>query len=1837
VLLLKATTESLQVTNSIPALIPTLKGYTYINNDVTSTLFTISPDNTISTGDWMIMVIESYSTVTWTDPTGWTVIQAQGTIAGTLLTSIYAKNRVAGETSYTLAMPGGHANASTLTLMWGSGAAPIANWVIGTNMARGSISPATSYNNLAPGITTTTNNNLVLVISSERYTGTPENSLVSMTGATQWFFKGQPNTTEIETLGVGYILQTTAGTTSNATITYNNPQAANGMAIQIGLPPATGTLNYSVSYTDSTTSTVNLSSSEGVISTPTVTTAVPAPAASTTRLIKLISISNTDPYVSNTIVVQKNIGGKTYNIGSTITLLAGEMAQYIDKKGWKYYSATGTLKSDQTLINSSVGQLQYNNGSNILDTTANPYITTWTQQIQSGTLNWNCITMSADGTHLAGAVNSGYIWTSSNSGVTWTQQTSGLATQDWTGIASSADGSHLAAIDFGNTIYTSTNYGVTWTSQTGSGSRNWLQIASSADGTMLAAAVQNSSIYTSSNSGVTWTQQTSSPSIDWAGIASSSDGTHLVGAGTADYIYISTNSGVTWTTQTAAGSRNWDSVACSSDGTHIVAAVNPGYIWTTTNTGATWTQQTSAGSQAWESVASSADGTRLAAAVTNGYIYVSTNSGVTWTAQTSAGIQGWDNLVSSTDGMKLATAVYGGNVYTSSTVQVVNPTWSTAANNGLASTIQSNLSYSTWTEQTGSTSQTWSAMASSTDGTKLAATVNGGYIYTSTNSGVTWTQQTASTSQTWTGIASSSDGVNLAAIVSGGYVYTSTNSGVAWTQQTASTSQTWTGIASSSDGSFILAVSSGGNVYTSINSGVAWTQQTGAPSQVWSVAASSVDGNHLAIANTSNGYIYTSVNAGVTWTQQTGATSQVWSALVSSFDGSHLAAANTSNGYIYTSTNFGVTWTQTAAPSQVWSALVSSSDGTHLAAANTSNGYIYTSPDSGVTWIQTAAPSLVWSAVASSSDGTHLAAANTSNGYIYTDVISLGYNQTQAIANTTIAPELKNNLIQTFVSQTGSTSQSWNGIASSADGTKLVAIPYTGYIYTSTDSGYTWTQQTGSTSQTWTGIASSADGTKLVAVPYSGYICTSIDSGVTWVTQTGSTSQSWYGIASSSDGTHLSAIPGSGYIYTSTNSGVTWTQQTGSTSQGWYAIASSADGTKLVAVPNSGYVYTSTNSGVTWTTQTGSTSQSWNGVASSSDGTKLVAIVYGGYIYTSTNSGVTWTVQTGSTFQNWWRVASSADGTKLFAIPYGSYVYMSTNGGISWTIQTGSTAQSWFGIATSSDGSKLAIAPYGGYISTAVIPQVETNTLLLAGGNAQLALNAWNLDPSSAPIVSSTGAYGSYIATGTTASIPVPPGVVSGSLVVVFIYSKWTNSPTFPGAVTPATGFFLGGSWPYQDTVYSVYSGIAWYYKYATGVDSGTYSFVMGTDSLGAAAHYANGYAHIITGGPTSGDPFVDTILFAASSTAVTSIGISTFTPGANNSLLLAGAAWDYDGGSGGAVLGFPTGWGNIAQYDDTTNTVVFGTGYTVQSTATATGALSFTTNKSSPGNAILVTIRPSATASPYTLNANTAATYARSTANNATLSVLDTALIPMSLQSSLWQNNFMMWTPGPANVGTWVGTNGTNVNSGTGVTASTLPTTTNVYTAMRRTTIATAVTTANQSVGLRSDLMFFQGTAAGQGGFFFSCRFGFDVITAGCRAFVGFTTSTTPVTADPSTLTNIIGFGFDVADTAWSFYHNGSVGTAIKEPISGQGVLATNNTGYDAYIWCAPYSRTVYYRLDRTDTGATIANSSVSSNLPLITSLTTLMAEVMMSNGANTAVGAATLGINRLYVETIR
>lgn len=312
------------------------------------------------------------------------------------------------------------------------------------------------------------------------------------------------------------------------------------------------------------------------------------------------------------------------------------------------------------------------------------------------------------------------------------------------------------------------------------------------------------------------------------------------------------------------------------------------------------------------------------------------------------------------------------------------------------------------------------------------------------------------------------------------------------------------------------------------------------------------------------------------------------------------------------------------------------------------------------------------------------------------------------------------------------TTRNWLCLASSVDGTKLVAGHNNGQLYTSSDSGVTWTAR--NSSRKWRGVASSADGTKLVAVVDSGgFIYTSTDSGTNWA-QRGGTND-WRSVASSADGTKLVAGVNAGQLYTSTDSGTNWTAR--DSSRAWNSVASSADGTKLFAANQGGWLYTSINSGTNWVQRTSDSTRNWLGAASSTDGTRLVAGIYGDKLYTSTDSGVTWTARMTDATRNWHSVASSSDGLALVAGIDGGQLYTSTDGGTNWTARlTGSTGV-WKSVASSADGTKLLAGWTGGQLYT----------------SAGVFNPTYTLDTNSNRILSTGPTFASYVATNTNLSL----------------------------------------------------------------------------------------------------------------------------------------------------------------------------------------------------------------------------------------------------------------------------------------------------------------------------------------------------------------------------------------------------------------------------------------------------------------------------------------------------
>ena len=317
-----------------------------------------------------------------------------------------------------------------------------------------------------------------------------------------------------------------------------------------------------------------------------------------------------------------------------------------------------------------------------------------------------------------------------------------------------------------------------------------------------------------------------------------------------------------------------------------------------------------------------------------------------------------------------------------------------------------------------------------------------------------------------------------------------------------------------------------------------------------------------------------------TWIQQ--GPPRFWSNITSSSDGSFLAATADVNS-IYISTDSGINWNQTSSGTNDWTGIACSSTGQYIV-ATTLDEKLYVSANNGSSW-SNAADERFWSGCTVDSTGKYMAAI--SNSRPYTTTANLGdYVYTS------------DNFGVTWTAQLNSGLRNWTSITSDSSGQYLAATSQDDYsnpsaifdyIYTSDDYGYTWTQRTASGSRIWSCIASSSDGSKLVASAMFDGVYISTDYGATWSKTNTNDNQSddeWSYVTSSSDGTIFLASTGNsvekGFIYYSTDSGNTWIKQTNAGFRFWGGLASSSDGLKLAATdygtfrlmnPIFGYIY----------------------------------------------------------------------------------------------------------------------------------------------------------------------------------------------------------------------------------------------------------------------------------------------------------------------------------------------------------------------------------------------------------------------------------------------------------------------------------------------------------------------------------------------------------------------------------------------------------------------------------------------------------------------------------------
>ncbi|CAE7713940.1 unnamed protein product [Symbiodinium sp. CCMP2592] len=252
-------------------------------------------------------------------------------------------------------------------------------------------------------------------------------------------------------------------------------------------------------------------------------------------------------------------------------------------------------------------------------------------------------------------------------------------------------------------------------------------------------------------------------------------------------------------------------------------------------------------------------------------------------------------------------------------------------------------------------------------------------------------------------------------------------------------------------------------------------------------------------------------------------------------------------------------------------------------------------------------------------------------------------------------------------------------MAMSADGTKMVAGTNVN-LYTSTDSGATWTQSTEPGTGNWQGLAMSADGSKISAAPSSPTFWISDNGSENWRNISYSSS-SWTATAMSDDGSVI-VVASSSEILTSTDGGLNWTKHTAGQYVSYRSVASTANGSYLAAVaPNTqvfGGIFLST---ANWETQHQAPNDG-NGIrdiALSADGMIQIVAVESAPPWVSFDMGASWTEFTlagRNQYDTQWlygcnAVALSADGSKMFACCTSTsngleYAWLSGDGGTTW-------------------------------------------------------------------------------------------------------------------------------------------------------------------------------------------------------------------------------------------------------------------------------------------------------------------------------------------------------------------------------------------------------------------------------------------------------------------------------------------------------------------------------------------------------------------------------------------
>jgi hypothetical protein len=213
----------------------------------------------------------------------------------------------------------------------------------------------------------------------------------------------------------------------------------------------------------------------------------------------------------------------------------------------------------------------------------------------------------------------------------------------------------------------------------------------------------------------------------------------------------------------------------------------------------------------------------------------------------------------------------------------------------------------------------------------------------------------------------------------------------------------------------------------------------------------------------------------------------------------------------------------------------------------------------------------------------------------------------------------------------------------------------------------------------------------------------------------------------------------------------------------------------------------------------------------------------------------------------------------------------------------------------------------------------------------------------------------------------------------------------------------------------------------------------------------------------------------------------------------------------------------------------------------------------------------------------------------------------------------------------------GVSSSSNGGVSGGRTITNTNLFTAVRRSVFPSSGSAAGISCGARfnsTTSCWMRGTVAGTGGFTNVWRFGVSDAAAvsDARLFCGLVGTTAALgNVNPSTQLNIIGVGADSGESTLSMMSNDASGTATKVALGANFPANTLSTDlYELALFSAPCGSTVYYRVERLNTGD-VATGSLTTDLPAAGQLLSLQ---LWRNNGTTALAVA-VDLVSMYIET--